>query len=349
MEKIEKLKDCINKNCECLFLITSSEIKSGKTGPYLAVKFADETGEVEGVLWNATNITAKDYPSGMFVKAYGLVGMYKEKLQFKIATMERADVSPEVMEKFIPKAPFKSEDMYAELYETAKNFKNEELRNIVLTVLKEKKDALMVWPGAKNNHHDYIGGLLHHEMTMLRVAKSIAPIYPWLNEELLYAGVILHDIGKIQEFQLNNIGLVEQYSPMGNLQGHLFLGAEYVGAVCAKVNASAEIKLALQHMILSHHGTPEFGSTVAPSFSEAFLLHEIDMIDSHLVPFHATEESLKPGEQKPGKGLDCKSVYKLNLNPAEKEEIPVKKATEEFKQEELFVPDIVMAREELPF
>jgi 3'-5' exoribonuclease len=146
---------------------------------------------------------------------------------------------------------------------------------------------------------------------MLRIAKSIAAIYSGINSDLLFTGVILHDIAKIKEFETNNLGLVTDYTVEGKLLGHISMGSEYVAAVCDRCSVDPEIKLLLKHMILSHHGKPEHGSAVTPSFLEAELLYICDYTDSRVYMYKEATSNINPGEFSPKIfGLDNKQIYK---------------------------------------
>ena len=149
---------------------------------------------------------------------------------------------------------------------------------------------------------------------MLKVGSSLVKIYPDVNKELLYAGIILHDIEKINEMDSNVLGIVSDYTTDGKLLGHLIMGIKTIDRITREKNLDLEASLLLQHMILSHHNFPEFGSPKKPMFLEAELLHHIDMIDARVYDFAKIQNELEPGDfsQKVW-SLDNRVVYKANL------------------------------------
>lgn len=174
------------------------------------------------------------------------------------------------------------ESMFNEILQTVYTFNDEQLKNVAVAALEENREKLFYYP-ASSNHHVYQGGLLHHIYTMLKTAKGIVSSYPWINAELLYTGIILHDLGKLQSFVFNDDKTLKDLSEEDKYIGHIVLGYNYTDKLCTRLNIDNHIKLLLENMILSHHGEYQFGSPKIPSFPEAFLLHIIDKIDYQLV------------------------------------------------------------------
>ena len=159
-------------------------------------------------------------------------------------------------------------------------------------------------------HHAVKGGLLCHTLSIVRLAEAVCKVYPFADKELLIAGAILHDIGKIEEFDLNSTGLVSGYSTKGNLVGHLVGGAITVEKTAEKLGITSEIPMLLSHMLISHHGNPEFGAAVLPQFLEAELLSQLDLMDATVFEICEATDAVKKGETT-GRifGLDNRKLY----------------------------------------
>src|SRR6266446_6463032 len=180
------------------------------------------------------------------------------------------------------------------------------LRALCEAFLKEWGDRFRRTAAARNYHHARRGGLVEHTAQMMRVAKEIAPLYPQLNLDLLLAGILFHDSGKLWENALSESGFVMNYDELGELMGHISIGLELVNAFWRRLSvenadawknlspASEDVRMHLLHLIGAHHGEPEFGSPVAPKTPEAMALHYIDNLDARLEMFAAGYTTAKP-------------------------------------------------------
>ena len=180
------------------------------------------------------------------------------------------------------------------------------LHGLCEAFLKEWGDRFRRTAAARNYHHARRGGLVEHTAQMMRVAKEIAPLYPQLNLDLLMAGILFHDSGKLWENALSENGFVMNYDERGELVGHISIGLELVNALWRKLSAenaeawknlvpvSEDVRLHLLHLIGAHHGELEFGSPVAPKTPEAMALHYIDNLDARLEMFAAGYATAKP-------------------------------------------------------
>ena len=185
--------------------------------------------------------------------------------------------------------------MMGELIETAQAFSNVPLRRLTLHLLSRFSEKLHYYPAAQRIHHAERSGLLHHTTGMLRLAKKVAEQYPWLNADLLFAGVILHDLCKTEEMDSDQMGVVRDYSREGLLLGHLVLGVTRIQEAANELGIHSEEVLLLQHMLLSHHGEPDFGSPRKPMFPEAEALHWVDLLDARMNEMQTAIGKLKPG------------------------------------------------------
>ena len=154
----------------------------------------------------------------------------------------------------------------------------------------------MYYPAAKSNHHSIKGGLLYHITTMLKLAENICGIYDFLNRDLVYAGVILHDMAKIKEMSSNEMGIVDEYTLEGTLLGHITQGIKEIEVIGKEVNADSKIIMLLQHMVLSHHYEPEYGSPVKPLIPEAEMLHYLDVMDARMYDMKKAIKETKENE-----------------------------------------------------
>ena len=186
--------------------------------------------------------------------------------------------------------------MFSELFDIAEAFEDLDLRAIVTSLLIENKEKLLYWPAAFKLHHAIRGGLLMHTLSIVRLAEGVCEVYPFVDRELLLSGIILHDIAKTLEYDTSSSGLATGYTVRGNLIGHLAEGAMMIRNASEKLGIKSEVTMLLEHMVLSHHGEPDFGAAVRPAFIEAELLSELDMLDARMYEMKETCEKLEKGE-----------------------------------------------------
>ena len=191
-------------------------------------------------------------------------------------------------------------------------FENAELKAIVLHLMKQNREKLLYFPAAVKLHHATRGGLLHHTLSIVKLAKAVCAAYPALDGELVYAGAILHDIGKLIELDANELGLAGAYTAEGQLIGHISLGMIAVDNAAKELGVSAKTSMLLEHMLLSHHGVPEFGSPKFPMFPEAEVLSELDLLDSRLYEMFSALDSVQDGAFTERQwALDNRQLYKI--------------------------------------
>lgn len=270
---------------EGFYLLKDINVKltNGSNNKFLDMTFIDKTGDINAKLWEYKNGYDELFKEHKIVFAKANVIEWKGKLQLKIDTMRLAEDSDDInIEDFVPTAPYDSKDMFEDVLRFKDKIKNEDIQNIVTAVLEEAGPDILYFPAAKSNHHAVRGGLLYHTTTMLKGAEKLSEIYSFLNQDLLYAGIILHDISKMEEMIANSLGIVSEYSVEGQLLGHITMGVRRIERIAKELNVDKEISMLLQHMILAHHYYPEYGSPKKPMIPEAELLHHLDMIDSRM-------------------------------------------------------------------
>lgn len=259
--------------------------KSSNGGLYLDMTVMDATGEMNAKCWNwQENAAVPAVNAPVRVKA--LITEFNGKLQMRVDRIRAAREEEIEWSDLVPTAPRAPQEMYDELVACARSLENPELSRLAVALLVEKKGQLLYWPAAVSFHHAERSGLLHHTTTMLRAAQALLPIYPYLNRSLLLCGVIAHDLCKIDELSAGELGIASEYTKEGNLLGHIVQGVAHVREVGAQLGLSQEVLLLVEHMILSHHEIPEYGSPKPPLFPEAQMLHLLDMMDARMFAMH---------------------------------------------------------------
>jgi 3'-5' exoribonuclease len=275
------------------------------------MNLTDRTGEINCKIWNWES-SAEMPENGSVVKIRGTVQEYNGRLQLRVERWRKAAAEDPVdMNRLVPCAPRKAEDMTAEIRETVESFRSEKLRKLTMGMLENAGGDLSWFPAAQRMHHAERSGLLHHTTDMLRMAKAMLEVYPWLNRDLLLAGVIIHDLGKMDELKSDRAGNVSDYTRDGQLLGHLVRGITNLNRVADRLGIHGETVTLLEHMLISHHGEPEFGAAVLPMCAEAELLHLIDLIDSRMEIYAETLQDLPAGSFSDRIYALEKRIYKL--------------------------------------
>lgn len=261
---------------------------------YLDMTLSDISSEINAKVWDGTALPPD---SGSVIKVRGLVQEYNGRAQLRVDRMRpMTDKDSVDMSQLIACAPYPPQDMLDAILASALSIKNEYLKNIVLERLDEVNDKLLYYPAAQRIHHAERAGLLHHTLSVLKCAEALLPIYPFLDGDLLKAGVILHDLCKTDELNSDSMGLVNGYTRSGQLLGHLVQGAIEVDRVARKLGAPDELRDMLEHMLLSHHDIPEYGSPKPPMFPEAEMLAMLDRIDARMYEMSHVLSCIAPGE-----------------------------------------------------
>ncbi len=319
MKLLEKVLNAAANQVEGLAIIKSAAIKSNVKGaPYLDLVLADAGGECAAKLWDYSIEQHGAYEADTVVKVRATINMWKDEEQLKIdriRNLKPDELAAADMGELVPCAPMRGEEMYDRLYACASAFRDDDLRALTQYLLRESRDDLVRFPAALKLHHAVRGGLLYHTLTMLEVAEKLCatykPMYPALSCDLVYAGVILHDIAKTRELVVGNLGLACAYSPEGQLLGHINIGAAMVERAAAELMTNPETTMLVQHMLLSHHGVPEFGSPRPPMFPEAELVSQIDLLDSRMYEmFDALTGVADGGFTERQWALDNRQLYK---------------------------------------
>ncbi|MBO8170791.1 MAG: HD domain-containing protein [Bacillaceae bacterium] len=279
------------------FMVKKSETKQARNGSwFLDLVLADKTGEINAKLWDQQPDAHLQYQVGTIIKVKARVDKFQDNLQLQIQKIRPAAPDDGVeAHDLVKTSPVPTEELWETLHHYIQSIESPGVRNIVNHLVQEKGEAMKTWPAAKNFHHNYFSGLLYHTCNMLKLAEQCLRVYPFLNQDLLIGGVILHDLGKISEMEAE-MGMVKDYSTRGKMIGHITEAILWVERAASELGIDGEEVMLLQHMIASHHGKMEYGSPVTPKIPEAEVLHWLDMMDSRMGAVEDAILTRKPGE-----------------------------------------------------
>lgn len=280
------------------FILKNIFLKTTAAGkPFLSANLADASGMIELKVWDyAGPISPAD--EGKVIKCQGSVQDFKGTLQAKGDRIRLATEQDDYdIRDLTPCAPMDDNAAYRRIEELVASMADPEYRSLCTELLRRHGEGFRRIPAAKTVHHGFVGGLLMHTAYMLEIAEFLADLYqPIVCRDLLLTGTLLHDFAKLEEFTVSELGIVTGYSTKGQLLGHLVMGAQEVAEVAKELGIDEEKSMLVQHMLISHHGQPEFGAAVVPQCAEAELLCCIDLIDSRMEIYRENFEKLQPGE-----------------------------------------------------
>ncbi|MCZ2157296.1 MAG: HD domain-containing protein [Bryobacterales bacterium] len=265
------------------FLVQNKELRHKKTGdPFLSLTIADKSGDIDAKMWDNVRDVAETFGVGDFVHVKGVMSLFNGRPQFTVHSLKRLDEREIQLSDYFATSARDPEEMFAELMGVVEGIGNTHLKELLRaffvdeSICRRYKRA----PAAKQIHHAYFGGLIEHVLSLCTLAKMVGPHYPIVDLDLLLTGIILHDIGKIDELVYErSLG----YSDVGQLIGHISIATRYLHDKLREVPGfPPALAVLVEHMILSHHGKLEFGSPKTPSFPEAILLSYLDDLDSKM-------------------------------------------------------------------
>jgi 3'-5' exoribonuclease len=281
-----------NKIVTANFLVHSKEIRTKRTGEiYLSLLLADRTGELDAKMWDNVAEVVDAFDRDDFVKVKGLIQIFHNRPQLTVHKVRRMDDSEVDYSDYFPSSRCDPEKMWGELRARVAAIANPHLKALLDAMLDDPDIAQRYRraPAAKQIHHAFLGGLLEHVLSLCALASLVAPHYPFVDGDLLLAGVVLHDIGKIYEL---NYERGFSYSTEGQLIGHIQIALRMVADKLRGLpDFPPQLRSLVEHMILSHHGHLEFGSPKLPMFPEALLLHYLDDMDSKMECMRALIEN----------------------------------------------------------
>lgn len=271
---------------EDVYLAAEKQLRTNRQGGlYLHLELRDRTGAIHARLWNATEGLSRTFEPGDYLLARGRVQVHQGTLQVILNGVEPVSADTIDPEDFLPRTSQSVPKLLARLRELLFGLGEPHLRALAECFLIDDDfvRAFSTAPAGVRNHHAYQGGLLEHVVTLMNVADRIIGFYPDVDRDLLMAGIFLHDVGKVVELSFDRgFG----YTDEGQLVGHMVQGVELLNRKAAKAEEligepfPPEALLRLKHMIVSHHGTPEFGAVKQPMTPEAVMLHHLDSLDA---------------------------------------------------------------------
>ncbi len=293
-KKVRDYRD--GDNVEGYFLLKDIQEKLGKNNTrYIDITLGDDTGDINGKIWSCKEGAAAEFDQISIVKVRGSIKSWNSQLQINIDKIRAAtDEDGVSINNFVASAPESSQDMFGMVLQYIDKIENYQIKQLVSEIVKRKETRLKYFPAAKSNHHAVRSGLLYHITTMLKMADRVMEVYD-LDRDLMYAGVILHDIEKVSELDSNEFGITSDYTEEGKLLGHIILGIKLVERVGAELRIDPDILYTIQHMIYCHHYEPEYGSPLKPMFREAEMLHYLDVIDARMYDFQQAEDAITIG------------------------------------------------------
>ena len=278
-----------NKIITTSFVVSSKQVKPKKTGePYLALILADRTGHIDAKVWDNVPEIMGAFEQDDFVKVRGLVNKYNNRFQLTVHKLKRLEDSEVDFSDYLPKTTKDVDELWRTLGEFVASMQNPHLKALLEAFMGDPDIAFAyrTAPAAKTLHHAYIGGLLDHVVSLCKLCDLACRNYPQIDRDLLLAGAFLHDIGKVHEL---SYARTFAYTTRGQLLGHMIIELEMLQAKLPP-EFPPELKVLLEHLIISHHGQYEFGSPKLPMFPEALMLHFLDDLDSKMESMRANFE-----------------------------------------------------------
>jgi 3'-5' exoribonuclease len=291
------------------YLLLEKELRQGTQGLYIHLVLCDRTGRIVGRVWDASRKLFDAIPAEGLVQVTALVRPFRNQLQFNVTRIAGAP-TPEDLADYLPQTAHDIKALWKTLGEAMRSVANPDLRRLLEAILDDTDLAarLRRSPAATSYHHAWIGGLLEHVVGLIRLAEAILPLYPALNRDLLLAGILLHDIGKVEEL---SFGSGFRYTDTGKLVGHLGLG---IALLERKAKEAGDIPGPLldelRHLIASHHGQREWGAITEPATPEALALHHLDNLDAKL---NAADAALTEAAELPGTWTEYIKMFGRSL------------------------------------
>lgn len=285
---IEQSAERENQNITTSFVVASKQVKPKKNGdPYLALTLADRTGTIEAKMWDGVPEAIDQFEQDDFIKIRGLLNKYNGRFQLTIHKLRRMEETEVEYADYLPKTSKDVDALWKTVGDFVASFTDPHLKALILAFMAdpEIERAYKNAPAAKTLHHAFIGGLLDHVVSLFTSCDLICRNYPHVNRDLVLTGAFLHDIGKIHEL---SYARSFSYTTKGQLLGHMIIELEMLHQKLAALPGfPPQLKILIEHLIISHHGQYEFGSPKLPMFPEALLLHYMDDLDSKMESMRA--------------------------------------------------------------
>ncbi len=284
MEKIyiENLHHYLNEEVVTYFLVTQKELRDGKKDQYIRLRLTDKTGNIAANIWNNVKQLKDLFKEGDIVKIKGIVISYREQSQITVNNVRRAREDEYDIAEFVPKTSKDVKELSDALFHYIDNINDEYIKQLLESIFGNKEffSKFSQAPAAKSWHHNYMGGLIEHTVSVTKICDFASHMYP-VQKDILIAGAMLHDAGKVYEYSMRP---AIDFTPIGRLVGHICLADEMVTKKAAEINNFPDnTLLKIRHLILSHHGEFEKGSCRLPQMLEAIVLHFADNLDAQTI------------------------------------------------------------------
>ena len=290
------IKDILNQEgpIQMTLLVKSATRGISSSGsPYLSITFQDKSGTIEARKWQIDESDEQLVTPGQVLTVEGVISTYKGHPQIRVDDLSPVDLKNINYEKLIPSAPIPIDEIKKEIYAYISKINDNEIKTLVEAVINKFEKDYFTFPAACSVHHAFLGGLAYHSLCICNDAYKLAENYSLLNPDYLIAGSLLHDIGKVLELSGY---IATNYTLAGNLLGHLDLGSIVLYSEGKKLNMDEEKLLTLSHIIVSHHGKPEFGAIKTPITPEAYVIHSLDDVDAKLEILASAFSQTEAGE-----------------------------------------------------
>ena len=330
---------------EAVFLVKDKILAMAKNGkPYLTLKLMDKSGEVDAKVWDNADQVNSLFDKNDFLAVRAKASIYLGKMQLILSELKQVPEESVDLADFLPETDSDIEVMVEELHALVGTLKDHDLNRLLNAFFRDPElmAQYRAAPAAKGMHHVYLGGLLEHSLAVAKLVDAMVPLYGGLNRDLLIAGALLHDIGKVREMTyLRSF----DYSDEGKLIGHISIGTEMLQERIASLpDFPRELGMLLKHMLLSHHGQYEYGSPKRPKTLEATILNYLDDLDSKIngIRTHIRKEPDNPSRWTSYHRLYDRYFFKENCLQGEELELQ----PEEYLEPAELIPETVLARQE---
>ena len=269
---------------QAVFLVSTAEVRETRLGnPYLRMSLRDRAGgSIDALFFGASETDISLVTAGKPFEIDGEADEFRNRVNIKVNTMRPSSETWDAS-AHLPRSKHSAEVLTGCIRDAVESMASGSIRDIMRAVIADQlvMERLPTWPAAKTRHHAWIGGLAEHTSEMVKLAEVVSEVFPQLDRDLLLAGVILHDLGKIEELELvSDIG----YTAAGNLEGHMVQGVRILERALTTTNSEGEIATLLRHLVLSHQGQLEYAAVTEPLIPEAIALHYIDQLSSQVRP-----------------------------------------------------------------
>ncbi len=261
--------------------------------PYMTITFQDTTGQIDGKKWDYTEEDCEIYAIGSVVETKVEVIRYRDNLQLKVLDGRKLSQDEMDVNKLVPSAPVPRDELLEKLNKYLSSLKNEDVAKVVSYLIDKHYKEYIDWPAAVRNHHNFVSGLMYHSLCMADTAEAICKIYPQINRDVVIGTCLIHDLGKVIEL---SGPVATKFTLEGKLLGHISIGQAEVREACHAVGVTGEIAVILEHMMISHHSKPDFGSPIMPLTREALVMAMVDDLDAKMNILDKAYATTKPGE-----------------------------------------------------